>query len=306
LPNKANLIHEPGPSILEVKGLVKLFGRFVAVDNIDFSLPSGICYGLLGPNGAGKTTTIEMIEGLLAPDAGEILYKGEKRGARFHEEVGIQFQDTELPLYLTVRETLATFRALYTRKKDFDELINLCRLEDILHKDNKKISGGQKQRMLLAMAIANDPDLIFLDEPTTGLDPQARRHLWDIVFQLKAQGKTIVLTTHYMEEAEFLCDHIVIMDRGRFIAEGTPAELLSGHLSGTSIVIPGPVSDQALQGFPWPWYSVREGSLEILTQDTTGCLKDLMERGIDLTGVTVRPQNLEDLFLKLTGQALRS
>jgi ABC-2 type transport system ATP-binding protein len=247
-----------------------------------------------------------VIEGLLSLDAGEILYKGKKRGKRFHEEVGIQFQNTELPLYLTVKETLATFRNLYERKRNFDELIDICKLEDILHKDNRKISGGQKQRLLLAMAIANDPDLVFLDEPTTGLDPQARRHLWDIVFQLKAQNKTIVLTTHYMEEAQFLCDHIVIMDKGRFIAEGSPEDLLSGHLSGTSIIIPGPVPEKMLQGFSWPWFRVREDSIEIQTQDINGCLKELMERGVDLKGLMVRPQNLEDLFLKLTGHALRN
>ncbi len=291
--------------ILEIRRLVKTFGSFAAVSGVSFSIEEGLCFGLLGPNGAGKTTTIEVIEGLLAPDSGEILYKGEKRGHRFYEEVGIQFQNTELPHQLTVGETLATFRSLYRRKRNMDDLIALCHLEDILHKDNRKISGGQKQRLLLAMAIANDPDLVFLDEPTTGLDPQARRHLWDIVFQLKARNKTLVLTTHYMEEAQFLCDRIAIMDNGRIIAEDTPAGLLNDHVKGTSLILPGPLHPDKLHDFPFPWYLVRENSVEIQTVDINRCLEELFRRNIDLSGVTVRPQNLEDLFLKLTGHALR-
>jgi ABC-2 type transport system ATP-binding protein len=291
--------------VLEVRNLMKTFGNFRAVDKVGFSIPSGICFGLLGPNGAGKTTTIEIIEGLTPPDSGDILYKGRKRGSRFYEEVGIQFQNTELPHYLTVRETLYTFRGLYRRKRSMDDLIALCRLEDILHKDNKKISGGQKQRLLLAMAMANDPDLIFLDEPTTGLDPQARRHLWDIVFQLKAAGKTIVLTTHYMEEAQFLCDRIAIMDNGKFIAEDSPEGLLNEHVKGTSILLPGPFPEERLMDFPFPWFRVRDDDIEIQTMDINACLAELVKRDVDLTGVTVRPQNLEDLFLKLTGHSLR-
>ena len=291
--------------VLEVKNLVKSFGSFKAVDGVSFAIEQGTCFGLLGPNGAGKTTTIEVIEGLLSPDSGQILYKGFKRDKRFYEEVGIQFQNTEFPHQLTVAETLATFRSLYRRKRPMDDLIALCRLEDIAGKDNRKISGGQKQRLLLAMAIANDPDLVFLDEPTTGLDPQARRHLWDIVFQLKARKKTIVLTTHYMEEAQFLCDRIAIMDNGRFIAEDSPAGLLSEHVSGTSVILQGPVADEKLNGLSWPWFKVRESSVEIQTLDIKACVGELMERNVDLTGMTVRPQNLEDLFLKLTGHGLR-
>jgi ABC-2 type transport system ATP-binding protein len=165
--------------ILEVKELKKYFPEVKAVDGISFAIEPGICFGLLGPNGAGKTTAIEVIEGILDPTAGEIYYKGKKRGHSFKNEVGIQFQNTELPQYLTIKETLQTFRNLYDRKAELDYLIKTCRLEEILDRDNRKISGGQKQRLLLAMALANDPELIFLDEPTTGLDPQARRHLWD-------------------------------------------------------------------------------------------------------------------------------
>lgn len=291
--------------ILDIRGLVKTFGNFKAVDRVSFTIETGVCYGLLGPNGAGKTTTIEMIEGLLSPDAGDILYKGRIRDRQFYEEVGIQFQNTELPHYLTVRETLSTFRNLYRKKMDLDQLIGLCKLEDILHQDNRKISGGQKQRLLLAMAMAHEPELIFLDEPTTGLDPQARRHLWDIVFQLKARNTSLVLTTHYMEEAQLLCDTIAIMDRGRFIAEGSPQDLLDEHLSGTSLILPASVPGARLDGLTWPWFRLRDNTVEIQTQDTTACLSELMARNIDLAGMTVRPRNLDDLFLKLTGHALR-
>lgn len=293
-------------NVLEIRNLVKSYGSFRAVDGISISIEKGTCFGLLGPNGAGKTTAIEIVEGVLPPDSGEIIYKGKKKGKRFHEEVGIQLQNTELPLYLSVKETLWTFRKLYGRKSDFDELIELCQLEDILEKDNRKISGGQKQRLLLAMALANDPDLIFLDEPTTGLDPQARRHLWDIVFQLKEKNKTIVLTTHYMEEAQLLCDAIAIMDHGRFIAEGTPDGLLQQYCQGTSVVIPGAVKGASLNGFRWRWFKLRDNTIEIQTDDINSCLRDLAERGIDLTGIAVRSQNLEDLFLKLTGHELRN
>ncbi len=148
-------------SVLEIRNLVKKYGDFTAVDNISFSIDSGTCFGLLGPNGAGKTTTMELVEGIMEPGSGEIFYKGRPRGKRFQEEVGIQFQNTELPLYLTVRETLATFSSLYGRNTDFSELIEICQLEDILESDNRKISGGQKQRLLLAMALANEPDWIF-------------------------------------------------------------------------------------------------------------------------------------------------
>lgn len=292
-------------TVLDVSNLVKSFGSFKAVDGVSFTIFQGTCYGLLGPNGAGKTTTIEMIEGLLAQDSGDILYKGRARGKSFYEEVGIQFQNTELPHYLTVKETLVSFRNLYRKKMDLDALISLCQLEDILARDNRKISGGQKQRLLLAMAMANDPDLIFLDEPTTGLDPQARRHLWDIVFQLKTQCKSIVLTTHYMEEAQLLCDTIAIMDHGRFIAEGMPQDLLDEHLSGTSLILPPGVPEERLDGLAWPWFKIREGSIEIQTQDVNACMNELVDRNVDLTGLTVRPQNLEDLFIKLTGRAIR-
>ncbi|MDY0162918.1 ABC transporter ATP-binding protein [Desulfobotulus sp.] len=291
--------------VLEVRNLVKHFGRVEAVRGIDFAIQPGTCFGLLGPNGAGKTTTIEVIEGILSPTSGEILYKGRPRGRAFREEVGIQLQSTELLVLQTVRETLEVFRNLYRRRAPLEELIHTCQIQDILDKDNARISGGQKQRLLLAMALANDPDLIFLDEPTTGLDPQARRHLWEIVGRIKRLGKTLVLTTHYMEEAEILCDEIAIVDAGRIIAMGSPRDLLATHGDGAVISL----GADALKGrmpeaFPW---SLRqsEAGLSIHTRDAGETLKALVALGADLDHLSVRSFNLEDLFIALTGRELR-
>jgi ABC-2 type transport system ATP-binding protein len=291
--------------ILEVKDLKKYFPEVRAVDGISFTIEPGICFGLLGPNGAGKTTAIEVIEGILKPTSGEVFYKGKRRGHSFKNEVGIQFQNTELPQFLTVKETLMTFRNLYDRKADVSELIETCRLEDILKRDNRKISGGQKQRLLLAMALSNDPELLFLDEPTTGLDPQARRHLWDIVHRIKAMKRTLVLTTHYMEEAEILCDMIGIIDNGKIIAMGTPRGLLAEHCGGATITLRAEIDDEVLKNFPCQWFR-KEDMIEIQTGASNDCLHRLMELGIDLSTMNVRNQNLEDLFLKLTGHELRA
>ncbi len=291
--------------ILAVRDLVKLYPGVRAVDGVSFAIDPGMCFGLLGPNGAGKTTTIEVIEGISPKTSGEVLYKGKPREARFREEVGIQLQTTELPQFLTVRESLEMFRNLYHRKADLDELIGACRLEEILDRDNRQISGGQKQRLLLAMALANDPELLFLDEPTTGLDPQARRYLWEIVTQIKSKNKTIVLTTHYMEEAQFLCDIVAIMDNGKIIAMGSPDELLKEHLQGAAIILPHDLPEKSLQNVPCKWFKVGD-RIEIQTERVNDCMQILIAQGVDLTGMTVRSQNLEDLFLKLTGKEIRS
>lgn len=291
--------------ILEIRNLKKYFPEVKAVDGISFSIEPGICFGLLGPNGAGKTTAIEVIEGILKPTAGEIFYKGKRRGQSFKNEVGIQFQNTELPQFLTVKETLLTFRNLYDRRADVSELIETCRLEDILKRDNRKISGGQKQRLLLAMALANDPELLFLDEPTTGLDPQARRHLWDIVHRIKSNKRTLVLTTHYMEEAEILCDYIGIIDNGKIIAMGTPHGLLEEHCGGATITLRTEIQDELLKDFPCQWFR-KQDMIEIQTDASNDCLYRLMNLGVDLSTMNVRKQNLEDLFLKLTGHELRA
>jgi ABC-2 type transport system ATP-binding protein len=291
-------------TILECIDLSKEYPSVKAVNSISFSIPGGICFGLLGPNGAGKTTTIEMLEGIIRPSSGEIRYKGKPRASGFRHEVGIQLQNTELPQYLTVRETLEFFRSFYHRKADSERLIADCRLEDILSRNNEKISGGQKQRLLLAIALANDPELIFLDEPTTGLDPQARRHLWEIISDIKARGRTVVLTTHYMDEAQTLCDIIAIMDHGHIIAMGTPRELLDRHCSGSSIILRNTVPIPLLEKTGLSFFSL-EDRIEIQTEDLTAALKALAEQGADMTGMVVRSPNLEDLFLKLTGSELR-
>ena len=214
------------PIALEARDLVKEYPGVSAVDGVSFSVPQGICFGLLGPNGAGKTTTVEIIEGVTRPTSGEVYYYGEVAGARFRQEAGIQFQNTALQDYLTVRETIEMFRSLYERQADLDDIIEQCSLADLLDRDNRKLSGGQRQRLLLAVALVNRPRLVFLDEPTTGLDPQARRNFWDLVKSIRAEGATIVLTTHYMDEAQVLCDEIAIMDTGKIVTQGSPADLL--------------------------------------------------------------------------------
>ncbi len=291
--------------ILEVKGLVKDYPEVRAVDHVSFAIEPGICFGLLGPNGAGKTTSIEVIEGIVKGTDGDILYKGHQRTSIFHEEVGIQLQSTELPQFLTVKETLQMYRNLYREKAGMDYLIETCRLEEILKRDNRKISGGQKQRLLLAIALANDPDLVFLDEPTTGLDPQARRHLWDIVTGIQQDGKTIILTTHYMEEAEILCDRIAIMDHGKIIAMDSPGALLNMHTTGTTIVLESDVEQSFLENMPCKWYRMQD-HIEIQTESPDQCIQQLMQQGVSLSGMSVRSPNLEDLFLKLTGHELRA
>jgi ABC-2 type transport system ATP-binding protein len=299
-------------SILEVRNLVKRYPGITAVDGISLSIRPGICFGLLGPNGAGKTTTIEIIEDVILATSGEVFYKGKPRDADFREEVGIQFQSTSLLSFLSVGETLQTFRNLYRNPMSLEEVVALCQLEDILDRNNEKISGGQKQRLMLAMALVNDPELIFLDEPTTGLDPQARHHLWDIVEQIKRKGKTVVLTTHYMEEAEKLCDEIAIIDIGKIIAEGTPEDLLKAHCSGATLSIPKDVFPELPETiFSEEMYiSLKrfetQKRYEFHTDNINKCLGIFIEKGIDLSGLTVRSQNLEDLFLKLTGRQLRN
>ena len=218
----------PAP-ILEVRDLRKRYPQVEAVAGVSLALRRGTCFGLLGPNGAGKTTTVEMIEGITPPSSGVILYQGAPVDARFKLEAGIQFQSTALQDFITVGENLRMFRSFYPHGMDLAELIALCSLAEFLDRDARKLSGGQRQRLLLAIALVNDPEILFLDEPTTGLDPQARRNFWELVRGIKARGKTVLLTTHYMEEAHALCDRVAIMDRGRIVAEDTPAALLAAH-----------------------------------------------------------------------------
>jgi ABC-2 type transport system ATP-binding protein len=299
--------------VLEVQNLVKDYPGVRALDNVSFAIEGGICFGLLGPNGAGKTTTIEIAEGILPATSGRVLYKGAQRSGSFKEEMGIQFQSTSLLAFLSVRESLDTFRRLYTHPLSLDALIELCRLEEILDRRNDKISGGQRQRLLLAMALVNDPELIFLDEPTTGLDPQARRHLWDIVGRVKTEGKTVVLTTHYMEEAEILCDDIAIVDKGKIIARGAPEELLRKSRSEVTIQ----VAAKALpEDAPDLFVELKRsgtvtgilespGGFELQTTRVNACLETLLAHRVDLSQASVRSKNLEDLFIQITGRRLR-
>ena len=292
------------PPLLEVKNLVKTYDKLVAVDGVSFSIEPGICFGLLGPNGAGKTTTIEVIENVISPTSGEILYRGHPRTASFRENVGIQFQQTALLSFLTVRETLETFRSLYSRSANLDELVDLCHLKDFQHQYNDKISGGQRQRFMLALALINQPELVFLDEPSTGLDPQARRNLWDVIEQIKHSGKTVILTTHYMEEAQQLCDEVAIMDYGKIIARGSPEELIKKHSAEITVIIPKKNTNGAWRELTMNVHELTD-RIEINTSDLNACLEELLSKKMDLTDMTVRGSNLENVFLNLTGRQLR-
>jgi ABC-2 type transport system ATP-binding protein len=291
--------------VIEVRELVKQYPGVRAVDGVSFAIDEGVCFGLLGPNGAGKTTTVEMMEGVTKPTTGEVLYDGEPLGARFRREAGIQFQKTALQDFLTVRETLELFRRLYPRGRHVDELIRLCALEQVEARDNRKLSGGQMQRLLLAIALANDPRVLFLDEPTTGLDPQARHNFWDLIRSIKAERRTVLLTTHYMEEAYFLCDVVAIMDRGRIIAQGPPARLLKEHFEDVVLELPREDFPGDPADFPLP-VLMADDRVEISTADVEGALQALLDRKVPLRHLKIRPRNLEDLFLELTGRELRT
>ena len=294
-----------GQPILEVRHLTKQYDQFKAVDDISFAIPEGICFGLLGPNGAGKTTSMEVMEGILKPTSGEILYRGGPRGTSFKEEIGIQFQQTALLAFLSVAETLKTFQSFYRKSQDLDSLLKKCHLKGLEKQPNDKLSGGQRQRLLLAIALINDPKLLFLDEPSTGLDPQARRNLWELVENVKAEGKTIILTTHYMEEAQELCDEIAIMDQGKIIAAGSPRDLIDTYCEGITVRLPGFDADFPEDEFPLRFSRV-DDVVEIYAKDVKMCLQAIMDFNLDIQDMTVRAPNLEDVFLKLTGKQLRA
>jgi len=292
-------------TVLEARNLTKQYPGVLAVGGVSFAVPEGICFGLLGPNGAGKTTTVEIIEGVTPATSGQIYYYGEPVGAKFQQEAGVQFQNTALQDFLTVRETIEMFRSLYDRQADFDELIVQCSLGDLLDRDNRKLSGGQRQRLLLAVALVNRPRLIFLDEPTTGLDPQARRNFWDLVQNLRSQGSTIVLTTHYMDEAQVLCDEVAIMDGGKIVTQGSPKDLLRQQYKGLIIELPiGDLTDK-LQDIEHTVYE-NLGIVEVVTSDVSSSLQQLSEHVTNLNHIKIRQPNLEDLFLDLTGHSLRA
>jgi len=293
------------PVILQVFHLVKRFGSLTAVNDVSFEIQEGSCFGLLGPNGAGKTTTIEMMEGIKIPDAGEILYQGAELGQQFRNEAGIMFQTTALQEFITVREIMVQFSRFYPHTSSIDELADRYELHEFLNQDTRKLSGGQKQRLLLAMALINKPRILFLDEPTTGLDPQSRRNLWKQVQEVKERGATILLTTHYMEEAYELCDEIAIMDHGRIIAHDAPDTLLAAHFDDVVVQIhaadiPCEIGEREFDAI------YRNGNAHIVTGDVNKTVERLLHLDIPLDRLRIRARDLEDLFLELTGKELRA
>jgi ABC-2 type transport system ATP-binding protein len=307
-----------GPPAILCHGLVKRYKDVVAVDGLDLEVRAGECFGLLGPNGAGKTTTVEMLEGLLAPDAGTIEILGMRWGEHDHairERIGVQLQETQLADKLSVTEIVRLFRSFYKQGHEVDEVIELVQLGEKRKAWVGKLSGGQKQRLAVACALVADPDILFLDEPTTGLDPQSRRQLWDVIAAFRARGGTVVLTTHYMDEAERLCDRVAVIDHGTVIALGTPKDLIAsmgaqhviefGLAEGTV-----PPDDAALLALP----GVREvrsaaGRITLEVEEVHASLPavidELERRGLGMTELVTHHATLEDLFLHLTGRHLR-
>lgn len=291
--------------IIEVRHLRMEYPGVVAVDDVSLSIDPNQCFGLLGPNGAGKTTTIEIMEGIQRPTGGTVLFRGHPPGPDFQTEVGIQFQSTALQDFLTVAETLELFRNLYGRRGDLAQVVEECALGELLDRDTRKLSGGQRQRLLLAIALVNRPSLLFLDEPTTGLDPQSRRNFWELIERVKERDTTIVLTTHYMEEAYELCERIAIMDHGKIIAEGQPDQLLKHHYDDVILQLPQADFPAALSGLAHQVLPKQE-LVEIATPDVSDVIRRLTEHDVPLSHLRIRPRNLEDLFLELTGKELRS
>ncbi|BDY05159.1 ABC transporter ATP-binding protein [Ferrimonas sp. YFM] len=291
-------------ALLQAQQLHYLYDDHRAVDGVDLNICEGSCFGLLGPNGAGKSTTLSMLEGVLTPSRGQVLFRGFPLDNRYKQSIGIQFQSTALPDYLSVRDCLKLFASFYPRKARIADLIELCQLQEVADKLHFHLSGGQRQRLLLAMSLVNDPELLFLDEPTTGLDPQARLKFWQLVRTLKEQGKTLVLTTHYMDEAQQLCDRIAIMERGRIVAEEAPAVLLEDHFRPHLITLLDSGQAAVPQDDRYPLW--RQGDQLVLEcDDTQDALNWLSHHNLPLQGLTVRAPNLDDLYLKLTGSQLQ-
>lgn len=306
---------DDGPA-LSLKGLKKTYGNVVAVAGIDLVVPRGECFGLLGPNGAGKTTTIEICEGLTDPDEGEVRVLGlthRDHAAEIRERIGISLQETQLTEKLTVEETVALFHSFYRRRRKIDDVIAAVQLGEKRTARVGQLSGGQKQRLALACALVGDPDLFFLDEPTTGLDPQSRRQLWELIETFKAEKRTIVITTHYMDEAEHLCDRVAIVDHGKIIALGTPRELIAmlGSEHVVEFSLEGPiVSEEALRRLAGVTKVRRtEGRYQLevthLHQTIPALLAFLKTEGGVLSELTTHTATLEDVFVHLTGRHLR-
>jgi ABC-2 type transport system ATP-binding protein len=302
-------------AVIEARELRKRYGELTAVDGVTFEVAAGEIFGLLGPNGAGKTTTIEILEGLLKPDGGEARVLGldvTRESGALKERIGVQLQTVALYPELTVVEVIGLFRSFYQKSLPTKQLVEWLDLSERQGARTKELSGGQRQRLSVALALVNDPELVFLDEPTTGLDPQARRSLWDLVSTLRAQGKSVILTTHYMEEAEQLCDRIGIMDHGRILEMGTVDELVTRRFKERSVrfdAIPALTHDRLGSLAGVSRVVEEDGSVALYTGDvaaTIGALLEVAESlGVEPANLTIRRATLEDVFLDLTGRALR-
>ena len=302
---------------LFIRQLRKSYGEVVAVDGLDLAVGPGECFGLLGPNGAGKTTTIEICEGLTVPDAGEVVILGRRWGRddrALRELLGISLQETQFSEKLTVAETVQLFRSFYRRGPDPATVIELVQLTEKATSRVGQLSGGQRQRLALACALVGDPELLFLDEPTTGLDPQSRRQLWELIEAFRAGGRAILLTTHYMEEAERLCDRVAIIDHGRVIALGTPRELIASlgaeHVLEFALSDGASLDPSALAGVPGVGPVGRQNGtwrvqVSELHQAMPALLGELRRQGAQLSELRTHSATLEDVFVSLTGRQLR-
>lgn len=300
---------------LEVKDLVKRYGDLTAVDHVSFSVSPGEIFGLLGPNGAGKTTTLEIVEGLRKPDGGTAIVAGVdavKHPRKVRERIGVQLQEAGTFELLTVEETLKTFAAFHRKTKSVRQLLDDLNLTEKAKARVDALSGGQRQRMSIALALLNDPEIVFLDEPTTGLDPQARRNLWDVVVKIRDEGKTVVLTTHYMEEAEVLCDRVAIIDRGRVIALDTPDRLIAEYAQGVRVVLESGEGETADVAWMEQLPSVSRveaspGSIVLHCNNPQATLPALFEQQGErkFASLKVETGSLEEVFLNITGRSLR-
>jgi ABC-2 type transport system ATP-binding protein len=294
---------------LRCEKLVKRYGELTAVDGLDLEVRRGECFGLLGPNGAGKTTTVEILEGLNDPTAGAVEVLGmrwERDDRALRQRLGISLQETHLPEKLTVEENLTLFRSFYEEGRPIEEVLDLVELRDKRKTWTEKLSGGQRQRLAVACALVSDPELLFLDEPTTGLDPQSRRQLWDVVLGFKARGRTVLLTTHYMDEAERLCDRVAVIDKGKVIALGTPRELIAS-LGGEEVVeLSAEVLPEDLSTLPGVRGTRRSADGMALTVEHLHiALPAILERVRGVTRLSTHHASLEDVFVHLTGRHLR-